>query len=159
MLAQRTLSGHLDKGTSQRLYNYRHSRARIVVENSFGLLASVFHVFRKPLMINLENAEIVTKICIYLHNFLRRIKTSRTLHCSQRTLDNETQDGKIIPGSWRAVVQGDTGLLNLTNRARRANIEAKELRKEFMRYFQSDDRLVRTISPNFSFFTLTFLLS
>lgn len=54
-------SGHHDKGSGQRVYNYILSRTRRVVENTFGLLASVFRVFRKPLMINLENAEIVTK--------------------------------------------------------------------------------------------------
>ena len=132
-------SGHHEKGTSQRLYNYRHSRARRVVENAFGLLASVFRVFRKPLMISLENAEIVTKTCIHLHNFLRRSKTSRTLYCPVGTLDNETRDGNIIPGSWRAVVQGDTGLKDLPHRARKSTFEAKEVRLEFMRYFESDE--------------------
>lgn len=131
-------SGHHDKGTSQRLYNYRHSRARRVVENTFGLLASVFRVFRKPLMINVENAEIVTNTCIHLHNFLRRSKTSRSLYCPQGILDNETLDGNIIPGSWRSVIRGDTGLQNLSHRARKSTFEAKEVRNEFMRYFQSD---------------------
>ena len=130
-------SGHHEKGTSQRLYNYRHSRARRVVENAFGLLASVFRVFRKPLMISLENAEIVTKTCIHLHNFLRRSKTSRTLYCPVGTLDNETRDGNIIPGSWRAVVQGDTGLKDLPHRARKSTFEAKKVRLEFIIFFSS----------------------
>ncbi|CAH1990031.1 unnamed protein product [Acanthoscelides obtectus] len=72
-------SGYHDKGSCERVYNYRHSRARRVVENSFGLLASVFRVFRKPLMVHVDNAEIITTTCIYLHNFLRRSKTSRPL--------------------------------------------------------------------------------
>lgn len=81
-------------------------------------------------MINLENAEIVKKTCIHFYNFLRRSYTSRTL---------ETQDGNITPGLWRAVVQGDTDLQDLSHRAGKLTFEAKELRNEFMRYFQSDE--------------------
>lgn len=132
-------SGYHDKGTCERVYNYRHSRARRVVENTFGLLASVFRVFRKPLMLNVENAEIITTACIYLHNFLRRSKTSRPLYCPQGTFDNETRDGNIMPGSWRAVIQGDIGMLHLQHRPRRSTFEAKEVRNEFMRYFTSDE--------------------
>ncbi|XP_043258038.1 uncharacterized protein LOC122400582 [Colletes gigas] len=47
-------SGYQEKSSSKRIYNYRHSLARRVVENAFGLLASVFRVFRKPLMLNVE---------------------------------------------------------------------------------------------------------
>lgn len=135
-------SGFHEKGTVTRIYNYRHSRARRVVENAFGLLASVFRVFRRPLMVKVENAEIVTKTCIHLHNYLRRNKRSRELHCPPGTLDSETQDGLFIPGSWRAVVQNDTGLKDLSRRPRKSTFQAKEVRNEFARYFKSDEGLV-----------------
>lgn len=109
-------AGYQEKGSFKRCYNYRHSRARRVVENTFGLLASVFRVFRKPLMQNVENAEIITTACIYLHNFLRKSATSRPLYSPHGTFDIDSRDGNIIPGSWRSVIQGDTGMEGLQRR-------------------------------------------
>ncbi|CAH1980733.1 unnamed protein product [Acanthoscelides obtectus] len=42
-------STDLNVGSPKRVYNYRLSRARRIVENAFGLLASVFRIFRKPI--------------------------------------------------------------------------------------------------------------
>ncbi|XP_055944313.1 uncharacterized protein LOC129975284 [Argiope bruennichi] len=41
--------GNFEKGSTERIFNYRLSRARRVVENVFGIMASVFRVFRKPM--------------------------------------------------------------------------------------------------------------
>ncbi|XP_024872038.1 uncharacterized protein LOC112454723 isoform X2 [Temnothorax curvispinosus] len=132
--------GYHEKGSCKRHYNYRLSRARRVVENAFGLLASVFRVFRRPKMLNVENAEIITTACIYLHNFLRKSTTSKALYSPQGTFDTDTRDGNIIPGSWRSITQDDIGMKNLKRgRARRSTLEAKEVRDEFMRYFTSDE--------------------
>jgi len=42
------------RGSPQRAFNYRLSRARRVVENTFGIMASVFRVLRKPLLLQPE---------------------------------------------------------------------------------------------------------
>jgi len=62
----------LNKGYLKRVFNCRLSRARCIVENAFGLLVSVFRIFRKPLEIKVESTVVdIVLTCVYLHNFLR----------------------------------------------------------------------------------------
>ncbi|XP_031359284.1 protein ALP1-like [Photinus pyralis] len=67
-------TGSWEKGTKERAFNYRLSRARRIVENAFGILSSVFRVFRKPMLLNPDKATLVVLACLYLHNFLRNRK-------------------------------------------------------------------------------------
>lgn len=63
-------AGILEKGCPERAFNYRLSRARRVVENVFGIMASVFRVFRKPMLLEPDKVTNVTLTCVLLHNFL-----------------------------------------------------------------------------------------
>lgn len=53
----------------QQLFNFRLSTARYVVENSFGILAAEFGVFKKAINVEPEKATTITLACCYLHNF------------------------------------------------------------------------------------------
>ena len=87
--------------------------------------------------ISVENAMTITTTCIYLHNFLRKSCTSRPLHSPHGTFDTDTQVGGIILGSWRRVIQADTGMEPLINKPRWTSEDAKAIRNEFMEYFMS----------------------
>lgn len=54
------------------VYNYRHSRARRVVENAFGLLAKVFRIFNHPIEVHPDTIDLVILASCILHNILRR---------------------------------------------------------------------------------------
>lgn len=58
----------------KRLFNYRLSRARRLIECTFGILSSKWHVFQTPLQLSLENAELVIQACCILHNIVREME-------------------------------------------------------------------------------------
>lgn len=80
-------SGIQIKGSVQRIFNYRLSRARRTVENAFGILASVFRVFKKPMLLQPEQVSVITMACVLLHNFLRQSKPSINRYTPSGTMD------------------------------------------------------------------------
>ncbi|KAJ8966934.1 hypothetical protein NQ314_003210 [Rhamnusium bicolor] len=125
------------KGSPERVFNYRLSRARRIIENVFGLLGTVFRVFRRPIALSLKKVESGVLACISLHNFLRRNTQSPQTYTPPGTFDSEDLDtGIIIPGSWRYENEG--GFLNLQRIPRKIPKDAKEVRNELAQFFISD---------------------
>ena len=61
---------HQGGDESKKIFNYRLSRARRVVENAFGILASRWRVFHRSLDVHSETAEKVVLASCCLHNML-----------------------------------------------------------------------------------------
>ena len=55
----------------QRIFNYRLSRPRRVIENAFGILNARWRVFMQPIQSTVEKTDQIVKATICLHNFLR----------------------------------------------------------------------------------------
>ena len=55
---------------SKLVFNYRLSCARRVIENTFGVCASRFHVFHRPIIAKVQNVIAITKSVVALHNCL-----------------------------------------------------------------------------------------
>lgn len=120
------------KGSTNRIFNYRLSRARRVVENVFGILSAVFRVLRKPMLLEPNKAEIVITACVYLHNYLRKNKSSRDAYSPSDFFDRKVE-GRNIGGTWRQ--ETNNALRPLERVARRATRLAEENRNEFADYF------------------------
>jgi hypothetical protein len=54
----------------ERVFNYRFSRCRRVVENTFGIASARFRILRVPIAQKYENAVLTVQVVIALHNFL-----------------------------------------------------------------------------------------
>ena len=57
--------------TEQRVFNYRLSRARRVVENAFGILSNRWRVLLSPINQRPDVVENMVLACCAMHNFLR----------------------------------------------------------------------------------------
>ena len=55
----------------EKIYNWRHSRARRIVENTFGIMASRYRVLMKPILQSYQNGIKTVLACIALHNYMR----------------------------------------------------------------------------------------
>nr|XP_054753761.1 putative nuclease HARBI1 [Lytechinus pictus] len=82
---------------TERIYNYRISRARRVVENAFGILAARFQCLLGTLQQQPDVVRNIIETCVCLHNLIGIRHPA--MHHGQ--LDTEDTDHNIIPGEWR----------------------------------------------------------
>ena len=83
----------------QKNFNYQLSRARRVVENAFGILASRFRLFLTTINLSPDNVEKVVLASCALHNYFRTKAGDRYTPTS--FLDTVSADGVITDGDWR----------------------------------------------------------
>lgn len=133
-------AGAHPRGSKERIFNYRLSRARKAVENAFGLLSAVFRVFRKLMLLQPDKAQIISMAAIHLHNFLRR-GSSKSVYAPPGLIDSEVDEpGELTPGKWRA----DTNLtsfLPIPVIPRRSAEHLKQNREELSNYFINEGKL------------------
>ncbi|GBN54696.1 hypothetical protein AVEN_206930-1 [Araneus ventricosus] len=103
---------HQFNKVQKRIFNYRLSRARRIVENVFGICSSTFRILRKPMLLHPQKAAIVSMTVTLLHNFLRASESSNSSYCPPGTFENDV-NGEYVPGLWRK--QGNGSLLSLQN--------------------------------------------
>jgi hypothetical protein len=117
---------------NERIFNYRLSRARRVVENGFGILSGKFRVFRAPIHLKTETVRAVIKATVCLHNFLidrNVIDVDR-----ERAVDREDlQQGVVVLGEWRDSPQG--ALQPVKSHTGRVPTDAKMVRQQLSEYF------------------------
>uniref|UniRef100_A0A673IN56 Zgc:194221 n=1 Tax=Sinocyclocheilus rhinocerous TaxID=307959 RepID=A0A673IN56_9TELE len=113
-------------GREKRLYNYRLSRARRMVECSFGILATQWRLYRRVLGVTPEMAEKAIKATCILHNLLR----------VDQAEDHPQAPSSEPDSSARAM--GDLHRMSSNNSSR----EAITIREKFTQYFSSTEGAV-----------------
>ena len=120
------------------IFNYRLSRARRIIENSFGILAARWRIFRRPVIATPEKAVIFTKAAIALHNYLRTVESS--VYCPAGFIDAEDGAGNVLEGEWRREVNAGSGLEVIGQMGgNRYGRSAAEVRDTYRDYFISSE--------------------
>ena len=64
----------------QKISNYRLSRARRFIENTFGIGTTRFRIFRRPIIANLDKVILTTQAIEALRNFLMKKRSANNYH-------------------------------------------------------------------------------
>lgn len=85
-----------------KVFNYRLTRARRVLENAFGILANRWRILRRPFKASLENTNSIIASRLALHNFLLTNNESRWSYAPPHLIDHEDDMHPVADGEWRA---------------------------------------------------------
>lgn len=110
-----------------------------MVENVFGILSAKFRFLRELLLLQLDKAEKIVLACVYFHNFLRKMLTSKNIYTPNGTYDHE-KDGQIAPGNWRSEGQSSS-LLPLQRVGRKSSQYYQSIMDEFAKYFYTNGQV------------------
>lgn len=106
--------------SKKKIFNIRISRARHVVEHSFGMLSNKFRIFLTKINLKVETVQKIVLACCALHNFL---------------IENDTTYSNKSNTSFPSLDSQDTVPYN----PRKGPVE--EIRNEFAEYFSNEGEL------------------
>jgi len=115
---------------TERIFNYRLSRARRIVENAFGILAHRFQCLLTTMKQKPSTVTCIILACVCLHN-LMRLRYPRQ---QNQDIDQEDQNHNIVPGTWRR----NNPLVTIRGtRGNRMTVAAKNQRQYLSAYYNS----------------------
>lgn len=119
----------------KRIFNYRLSRARRVIENTFGILTMKWRVLENAIPLSVKNTrKCVLAMCV-LHNFLRRNRS-----VTPALLDREDiARGEVALGNWRDGIQEMVPIQRVSSNS--ASVRAKSIRDSFCEYFNNEGKV------------------
>ena len=127
---------HQHLSQEKRIFNYRLSRARRVVENALGILANRFRVFLTNINLSPENVEKIVVASCALHDYLRT--NAGAGYIAPGFLGRVENDGTLVDGQWR----NEQNLNSIPQQGSNFySREAKQIRGEYCDYFNSNGKV------------------
>ena len=117
----------------KKIFNYRLSRARRIIENTFGILTARWQIFKRPINSTIGKAILYTHTACVLHNFLQNNYAEK--YCPPSLLNCE-KGGEITPGSWRSKCTSNFTFIQQTA-SNNYSRNAEKVRDQFKNYFTS----------------------
>jgi len=123
----------------QKIFNYRLSRARRVVENAFGILVARWRILQKPIALKLNTVEKIVQAVTCLHNYIIITNLQNNYYFHEGMIDREAANGELIPGSWRTEIE-ENGFIHPLGRvgANTGTVALMRQRETLTRYFVSE---------------------
>lgn len=113
------------------VFNYRLSRARRIIENTFGVLVARWRIYHRAICAAPLTTDNIIKVTVCLHNFIRRSLPAKERYCPKSYIDNED-----VLGHWRHEVEGSIietcGRLGSNNSTNAAIQQRNNLAKYFL---------------------------
>lgn len=131
----------------QTIFNYRLSRARRLIENTFGVLSSKWRVLRKPIVASVTLVDQIVQACVVLHNWLRdadlKMLSGQRRYMPAELIDHEDRRGILQDGNWRVdeIIDNQAFLNMAPNSGRNSSTEAKLIRSNLTNYFMREGQI------------------
>ena len=123
----------------QAVYNYRLSRCRRTIENTFGILAARWRIFRRPIRADATTVDHIVQATVCLHNYLAL--TQNAHYIPKGFVDSEDGTGNLVSGEWRQIIHSDENSFQRLGRvgSNTYSFNAKSVRENFCEYFNSKE--------------------
>ncbi|XP_071571334.1 uncharacterized protein [Temnothorax nylanderi] len=128
------------------IFNYRLSKSRRVIENTFGVMSARWRIFRRPIVASLSTVDSIVKSCVVLHNWLRdaelNVLPGQRRYVPVGFIDVEDRYGNVQAGQWRngeplGALQGFA-----PNVSRNSANDAKIIRNIYTDYFMKEGHVL-----------------
>lgn len=107
----------------KKIFNYRLSRARHVIESAFGILVARWRIYRKPIISSLSLGRKIVQATCVLHNFIIDCEGTNKFYSTLNPSDSEVESA---------------GIVNIQNKERSHCSDASKIRNTFAEYFEKD---------------------
>lgn len=133
----------------QRYFNYRLSRARITIENTFGILAARWRIYHKTIDAKPANVDKIVQATVVLHNFIKAEKGDNIKYAPDNYIDRIAAENKLIKGKWRLQMPRNTAFEPIDMsmlKTKQYDQRTKENRDFLSSYIQKEQRLIKLLN-------------